>query len=195
MSKGKNKAPINRTKLLKKGDRITRPPRLEGVAKKMLKNLPKNGPKEGKKAPDFKLPDQDGKMHTLREHNGKWVLLYFYPKDDTPGCTAEACAIRDEFPNFKKIRAVVLGVSKDSVESHKKFAEEYRLPFRLLSDTEKKVIQKYGVWGEKNMMGKKYMGVKRTSFLIDPNGIIAKVYENVKPDNHAGEVLEDIKNF
>lgn len=151
--------------------------------------------KEGSKAPDFSLPDQDGKTHKLSQYKGKWVLLYFYPKDDTPGCTIEACTIRDQFKDFKKIKAVVLGVSKDSVESHRKFADAYDLPFTLLSDEDKKVIKKYGVWGEKNMMGRKYMGVKRMSFLITPAGKIAKVYPNVKPPKHAGEVLEDIKNF
>ena len=152
-------------------------------------------PKEGSKAPDFSLPDQDGEMHKLSDYKGKWVLLYFYPKDDTPGCTVEACTIRDQFQDFKKIKAVVLGVSKDSVESHRKFADAYDLPFTLLSDEDKEVINKYGVWGEKNMMGRKYMGVKRMSYLIDPVGKIKKVYENVKPPKHAGEVLEDIEAF
>lgn len=152
-------------------------------------------PKTGTKAPAFSLPDQDGKIHKLSQYAGKWVLLYFYPKDDTPGCTIEACTIRDQFQDFKKIKAVVLGVSKDSVESHRKFADAYNLPFTLLSDIEKEVIQKYGVWGEKNMMGKKYMGVKRSSFLIGPDGKIRVVYENVKPPKHALEVLQDIKEL
>ncbi|MEK7147758.1 MAG: thioredoxin-dependent thiol peroxidase [Patescibacteria group bacterium] len=152
-------------------------------------------PKVGLKAPDFSLPDQDGETHRLSDYKGKWVLLYFYPKDDTLGCTVEACTIRDQFQDFKKIKAVVLGVSKDSVDSHRRFADAYQLPFTLLSDEDKKVIQKYGVWGEKNMMGRKYMGVKRTSFLISPDGKIKKVYGGVKPPKHAGEVIEDIKNF
>ena len=149
-------------------------------------------PKIGSKAPDFSLPDQDGKVHKLSDYKGKWVLLYFYPKDDTPGCTIEACTIRDQFKDFKKIKAVVLGVSKDSVKSHKKFADAYDLPFTLLSDESKKVLNKYGVWGEKNMMGRKYMGTKRTSFIIGPDGKVKKVYQSVKPPKHASEVLKDL---
>lgn len=152
-------------------------------------------PKVGLKAQEFTLPDQNGKKHKLSQYKGKWVLLYFYPKDDTPGCTIEACTIRDQFQDFKKIKAVVLGVSKDSVESHRKFADAYKLPFTLLSDEDKKVINKYGVWGKKSMMGKSYMGVRRMSFLIGPDGKIKKVYENVKPPVHAGEVLKDIVAF
>ncbi|MSR87672.1 MAG: thioredoxin-dependent thiol peroxidase [Candidatus Zambryskibacteria bacterium] len=147
----------------------------------------------GLKAPDFSLPDQNGKVHKLSTYKGKWVLLYFYPKDDTPGCTIEACTIRDQFQDFKKIKAVVLGVSKDSVESHKKFADTYKLPFTILSDEDKKIIKKYGVWGEKILYGKKYVGVNRTSFLIGPDGKVKKVYQNVKPPKHAEEVLRDIK--
>jgi peroxiredoxin Q/BCP len=149
-------------------------------------------PTIGKKAPDFSLLDQNGKKHALKEYAGKWLLLYFYPKDDTPGCTIEACTIRDQFQDFKKIKAVVVGVSTDSVESHRKFADGYELPFTLLADTEKKVVNAYGVWGEKNMMGRNYMGTKRTSFLIDPKGTVAKVYEKVKPALHADEVLADL---
>ena len=149
-------------------------------------------PHVGKKAPAFSLPDADGKIRTLSDYAGKWVLLYFYPKDDTPGCTVEACTIRDQFQDFKKIKAVVLGVSADSVESHRRFADAYELPFTLLSDADKTVIKKYGVWGEKNMMGRTYMGIRRTSFLIAPNGNIAKVYEKVKPPAHAAEVIKDI---
>lgn len=152
-------------------------------------------PVEGKKAPAFSLPVQDGKTHTLSEYAGKWVLLYFYPKDDTPGCTVEACTIRDQFQDFKKIKAVVLGVSTDSVASHKRFADAYELPFTLLADADKKLVNKYGVWGEKNMMGRKYMGTKRTSFLIAPDGKIAKVYQNVKPPVHAEQVLKDIRSL
>ena len=152
-------------------------------------------PKVGSQAPAFSLPDQDGEIHKLSDYKGQWLLLYFYPKDDTPGCTIEACTIRDQFKDFKRIKAVVLGVSKDSVASHRKFADAYDLPFTLLSDEAKKVIEKYGVWGEKNMMGRKYMGVRRTSFLISPVGKIAKVYEKVKPPVHAKEVLEDIRTL
>ncbi len=148
--------------------------------------------KTGDKAPDFKLPDQDGKMHNLSDYLGKWVLLYFYPKDDTPGCTKEACSMRDNMANFDKMKTVVLGVSVDSVQSHDKFAKKYKLPFPILSDNEKKVVKLYGVWREKNMMGRKYMGTVRTSFLIDPQGKVAKVYEAVKPEVHTKEVLGDL---
>lgn len=152
-----------------------------------------NMPATGSAAPDFTLPDQDGKEHALREYRGKWVLLYFYPKDDTPGCTIEACTIRDQFKDFKKIGAEVLGVSTDSVASHKKFADKFELPFTLLADVHKEVVGAYGVFGEKKMMGRTYMGVKRTSFLIDPHGKIAKIYEKVKPESHAAEVIADLK--
>lgn len=151
--------------------------------------------KVGRVAPAFKLLDQDGRPQELKKFLGSWVLLYFYPKDDTPGCTIEACTIRDQFKDFKKIKATVIGVSTDSVESHRKFADAYELPFTLIADTEKKLVNKYGVWGEKNMMGRKYMGTKRTSFLIDPKGKIAKVYESVKPPVHAAQVLADLKEL
>lgn len=152
-------------------------------------------PGAGTPAPDFTLPDQDAAEHTLSSYKGKWVLLYFYPKDDTPGCTKEACAIRDADPDLSSLGAVVLGVSADSVKSHKKFAEKYNLQFPLLSDEEKKVIEAYGVWGAKKFMGRDYEGILRTSFLINPEGIISKVYESVKPEVHAGEVLTDLKAF
>ncbi len=152
-------------------------------------------PKVGAKAPDFTLPDQDGKEHTLSDYAGKWVLLYFYPKDDTPGCTIEACTIRDQFEDFKSIGAVVLGVSTDSVQSHKKFALSYSLPFTLLADEHKEVVGRYGVFGEKKFMGWEYVGTNRTSFLINPDGKIAKVYEKVKPLVHAEEVIADLKSF
>lgn len=147
----------------------------------------------GHLAPNFTLADQDGKANTLSEMRGKWVLLYFYPKDDTPGCTVEACTLRDNLPKFKRLKAKVFGVSVDSVKSHAKFVAKYDLPFTLLADEEKKVVKAYGVWGKKKFMGREYMGTNRTSFLIDPEGKIAKVYENVKPDLHAREVLEDLK--
>lgn len=149
----------------------------------------------GKKAPNFKLPDQDGKTHSLKDYAGTWLLIYFYPKDDTPGCTIEACTIRDQFKDFKKIGAVVVGVSTDSVKSHKKFADAYELPFTLLADEEKKMVKAYGVWQEKSMYGRKYLGTLRTSFLIDPKGKIAKVYEKVKPPVHAAEVIADLKKL
>ena len=150
-------------------------------------------PKVHSTAIDFTLPDQEGKNHSLSDYKGKWVLLYFYPKDDTPGCTIEACTIRDQFKNFKKIDAVVIGVSTDSVASHRKFADAYELPFTLLADVHKEVVGQYGVFGEKKFMGRTYMGTMRTSFLIDPKGNIAKVYEKVKPELHAAEVIADVQ--
>ena len=147
----------------------------------------------GSPAPDFTLPDQEGKEHTLSGYQGTWVLVYFYPKDDTPGCTAEACAIRDADPDLSSLGAVVLGISADSVKSHKKFADKYGLAFPLLSDEAHSVIDAYGVWGKKKFMGREYEGILRTSFLIDPTGIVQKVYENVKPEVHAAEVLEDLR--
>ena len=149
--------------------------------------------KVGTQAPDFTLSDQAGESRTLSTYRGKWVLLYFYPKDNTPGCTIEACTIRDQFKDFMKIGAVVLGVSTDSSESHKKFASAYELPFTLLADIHKEVVGQYGVFGEKKFLGKTYMGTKRASFLIDPKGKIAKVYEKVKPGKHAEEVIADLE--
>ena len=149
-------------------------------------------PKVGGRAPAFSLPDQNGKTHALKDYAGSWVLLYFYPKDDTPGCTIEACALRDHFPKFKKLKAAVLGVSVDPVKKHAKFVEKYELPFTLLADEKKEVVEAYGVWGKKKFMGREYMGTKRWSFLIDPEGKIAKIYEDVKPANHAEEVLKDL---
>lgn len=151
--------------------------------------------KQGDAAPQFMLPDQDGVSHKLSDYKGQWVLLYFYPKDDTPGCTMEACAIRDNFPAFGKLQAQVFGVSVDPVAKHKKFADKYKLPFTLLSDEDKLVVNAYGVWGKKKFMGREYMGTNRISFLIDPDGNIAKVYEKVKPKEHAEEVLTDLAEF
>jgi thioredoxin-dependent peroxiredoxin len=147
----------------------------------------------GGTAPDFTLPDQDGVMHTLSDYQGKWVLLYFYPKDDSSGCTKEACGIRDAFPHFEKLNVRVLGVSVDSVASHKKFAEKYKLPFTLLADEHKKVVNAYRVWAAKEFMGREYDGILRTSFLIDPEGDIEKIYHHVKPEKHADEVLRDLR--
>ena len=149
----------------------------------------------GSKAQNFILRDQEGQEHSLSDYKGKWVLLYFYPKDNTPGCTKEACAIRDAFPSFEELKVVVLGVSVDSVASHKKFAEKHKLPFTLLADEKKEVVKQYGVWGKKKFMGREYDGTFRTSFLIDPQGRIAKIYEGVKPEVHASEVLRDIQQF
>lgn len=151
--------------------------------------------KLNQKAPDFHLKDQDGKEHALSDYKDQWVLMYFYPKDDTPGCTKEACVIRDNFPKFRRVKAKVFGVSADSVKSHAKFAEKYDLPFTLLADEDKKVIRAYGVWAKKKFMGREYMGILRTSFLINPQGKVAKVYADVKPAEHADEVLADLKEF
>lgn len=148
----------------------------------------------GKKAPDFSLLDQDGKKVSLKDFLGKKIILYFYPKDDTSGCTKEACSFRDEFPKFKKTHAVILGVSPDSIKSHKKFIDKYDLPFSLLADEEKKVLEKYGVWKEKSMYGRKYMGVERTTFIIDVEGKIKKIFNKVKVDGHNKEVMEALKD-
>src|SRR5437660_11454269 len=154
---------------------------------------------EQQPAPDFTLPAvgsddvvKNGQVH-LQELKGKTVVLYFYPKDDTPGCTAEACSFRDANREMQKRGVIVLGVSADSVESHQKFAGKYGLPYPLLADTDTTVSQLYGVWKEKNYAGKKYMGVNRETFLIDKNGIVRKIWPKVKPDDHAGEVLETIE--
>ncbi len=144
----------------------------------------------GKKAPDFSLLNQDEKKISLKDFIGQKVVLYFYPKDDTSGCTKEACSFSDDLPKFSKIDAVILGVSPDSVKSHKKFSEKYKLKFDLLADDEKKVVEKYGVWKEKSMYGRKYMGVERTTFIIDENGKIKKIFNKVKVDGHNKEVLE-----
>jgi peroxiredoxin Q/BCP len=149
----------------------------------------------GKKAPAFNLPDQDGEKHRLSDYAGKWVLIYFYPKDNTSGCTKEACAIRDDWSEFKKLGAVVLGVSKDSVKSHRIFADKHLLPFTLLSDESTKMIEKYGAWRKKKMAGREYMGIVRISYLVDPKGKVAKVYPKVKPPEHAAEVLADLKEL
>lgn len=151
-------------------------------------------PQPGTLAPDFTLLDQDGVSHTLSAHRGNRVLLYFYPKDDTPGCTKQACMLRDALPDFTSLDAVVYGISVDSVKSHKKFADKYGLPFMLLADENKEVVNAYGVWGKKKMMGREYDGISRTSFLIARDGTIEKVYENVKPDTHAELVLQDLRD-
>lgn len=151
--------------------------------------------KLNQKAPAFKLPDQDGKMHALKDYLGQWLVLYFYPKDDTPGCTTEACSFRDNLPKFNKSKAKVFGISVDPVKKHAKFAEKYQLSFTLLADENKEVVEKYGVWQEKSMYGRKYFGIARTTFIINPEGKIAKIYERVKPKNHAEEVLQDLKNL
>lgn len=147
------------------------------------------------KAPNFTLPDESGKYHTLENYRGKWVLIYFYPKDDTPGCTKEACVLRDSFPQFEKINTIVIGISTDSESDHKKFKEKYKLPFILLSDSKKEVVLEYGVWQKKKFLGKEFTGIARTSFLLNPEGEIVKIYEKVKPAVHADEVLSDLQSF
>ncbi len=146
----------------------------------------------GKKAPLFTLHDENNKKVSLSDFRGKKVVLYFYPKDMTSGCTQEACDFRDSFQNFQKSKAVILGVSIDSPESHKKFIDKFELPFMLLSDLDKKVVRKYGVWKEKNMYGRKYMGIERTTFVIDEEGIIKNIFSKVKVSGHADEVMKSL---
>ena len=145
--------------------------------------------KEGDKAPEFTAPTNGGGRVSLADFKGKHVVLYFYPRDDTPGCTKEACAFRDHFTAIKKKGAVVLGVSVDSAKSHDKFADKFKLPFTLVSDEDKKIVQAYGVWGEKSFMGRKYQGTHRVTFLIGSDGRIKKIWPQVKPEEHAEEVL------
>ncbi|MFZ1282276.1 MAG: thioredoxin-dependent thiol peroxidase [Ignavibacteriaceae bacterium] len=147
----------------------------------------------GKKAPDFSLLKQDGNKISLKDFLGKKVVLYFYPKDNTSGCTKEACSFSDDLPKFSKVDAIILGVSPDSVKSHKKFSEKYKLKFDLLADEEKKIVEKYGVWKEKSMYGRKYMGVERTTFIIDEKGKIKKIFNKVKVEGHNKEVMESLK--
>ena len=147
----------------------------------------------GIKAPDFTLPDQDGILHSLSDYLGKKVVLYFYPKDNTSGCTKQACNFMELMPHFSENNAVVLGVSKDSVASHKKFQEKYGLNFTLLADTEKEVIKQYDVWQEKNMYGKITMGVVRTTYLIDENGMIVKAFGKVKAAENPADMLKEIE--
>lgn len=146
----------------------------------------------GTKAPAFELPDQNGIMHTLEEYKGKKIILYFYPKDNTPGCTKQACGFSERYPQFTEKGAVVLGISKDTVASHKKFEEKFGLAFTLLSDTELKVIKDYDVWKEKKNYGKVSMGVVRTTYLIDENGIIIKANDKVKAADNAEKMLGEI---
>ncbi|WP_149554885.1 thioredoxin-dependent thiol peroxidase [Treponema pectinovorum] len=144
----------------------------------------------GTKAPDFSLPDQNGVIHSLSEYAGKRLVLYFYPKDNTSGCTKQACSFAELYPNFKEKGVEILGVSKDSVQSHKKFEEKYELPFTLLSDTELTVIKAYDVWKEKKLYGKTYMGVVRTTYLIDENGMIIRSEEKVDAGKNANDTLK-----
>ena len=146
--------------------------------------------KEGATAPAFKTTDENGETVSLKDLRGQKVVLYFYPKDDTPGCTKEACSFRDAFSKFKKRDIKILGVSPDNEKSHQKFITKYKLPFTLLADTGHSIADAYGVWGEKKFMGRTYMGIHRTTFLIDEKGKIKKIFEKVKPEDHADEVLE-----
>lgn len=147
-------------------------------------------------APDFALPDQNDNMHTLNDYAGRWIVVYFYPKDDTPGCTTEACDFRDarsaiaEFGN-----ATVIGISKDTVRSHKKFADKFDLNFTLLSDRDHKVIEAFGAWGPKKFMGREFIGIKRNTYIINPEGMIIKEYENVQPKTHVAEIIRDLKTL
>lgn len=147
----------------------------------------------GMKAPAFTLPDKDGNLVSLSDFAGKRVVLYFYPRDNTPGCTRQACAFASAYEEFKSINAVVIGISKDSVTSHQKFAEKHGLPFILLSDPERAAIEAYGVWQEKKNYGKVSMGVVRSTFVIDENGVIEKVMPKVKPDTNAAEILQYLR--
>ncbi len=146
----------------------------------------------GTKAPDFKLPDQNGDVHTLEEYKGKKVVLYFYPKDNTPGCTKQACGFGEMYPSFLEKGAVVIGVSKDSVKSHKKFEEKFNLPFTLLSDPELECIKAYDVWQEKKNYGKTYFGIVRTTYLIDENGEIIKAIGKVKAADNPAQMLGEL---
>ncbi len=148
--------------------------------------------KSGDKAPDFNLPDENGAPRKLNDFKGKYLVLYFYPKDDTPGCTVEACDFRDGIHNYEKAGVVVLGISPDSSKSHAKFKLKYSLPFSLLADEGHKTCEAYGVWGRKKAMGREYDGVFRTTFLIDPQGVIKQVFENVKPEGHSTLVLSEL---
>ena len=146
--------------------------------------------KEGQAAPDFKLQDDEGNWRSLADYRGLYLVLYFYPKDDTPGCTTEACSFRDEFSEFKTRGIAIVGVSADSVESHQKFKSKFRLSYSLLSDPDKKTIKAYGVWKEKSMYGKKFMGIERTTFIIDGEGKIQKIFPKVKVADHVKDILE-----
>ncbi len=144
---------------------------------------------EGITAPDFTLVDENGQEHTLSDYRGGYLLLYFYPKDDTPGCTTEACNFRDDYSQYQNAKVTILGVSPDSPAAHRKFKEKYQLPFTLLADEDHTVCELYGVWGPKKTFGKEYLGVHRTSYLIDPQGKIQRVFQKVSPAKHSAEVL------
>jgi peroxiredoxin Q/BCP len=148
---------------------------------------------EGTPAPQFNLPDETGTVRSLSDFAGKTLVLYFYPKDDTPGCTTEACNFRDDYSAYEQAGVTILGVSPDSPKSHAKFKEKFNLPFSLLADEDNALCEQYGVWGQKKFMGREYMGVLRTTFVIGPDGVIKKVFENVKPADHSVEVLAAVQ--
>lgn len=149
-----------------------------------------------KQAPNFSLPDQDGTLHSLKDYAGRWLVVYFYPKDDTPGCTAEACNFRDARDAIAEYgNAAVVGISKDSVKSHKKFADKHSLNFTLLSDPDHTVIEAFGAWQQKKFMGREYMGIMRNTYIINPEGKIVKSYQGVTPATHAGELITDLKTL
>lgn len=149
----------------------------------------------GSLAPDFSLPDENGESRRLSDYRGKVVVLYFYPKDDTPGCTAEACGFRDTYADYEKAGVPVLGISPDDVKKHHKFKTKYNLPFTLLADTDHAICELYGVWGRKKFMGKEYDGVFRTTYLIGKDGTILHVFENVKPEGHSQEILKVLEKM
>jgi peroxiredoxin Q/BCP len=144
--------------------------------------------KEGDKAPDFNIPDQNGRIHKIEDYKGKKIILYFYPKDLTPGCTVESCNLRDNYDSLQKDGFVVIGVSADDEKKHRRFIDKHDLPFNLLADTDRKVLNDYGVWGEKKFMGKVYDGIHRTTFIIDENGLIEKIINKVKTKNHTEQI-------
>jgi len=147
---------------------------------------------KGIKAPNFELEDSEGTVHKLSDYQGETIVVYFYPKDDTPGCTKEACSFRDSYKDFKDAGVTIIGISPDKVESHKKFKDKYALPFTLLADSDHEVCESYGVWGLKKSFGREYEGVYRTTFIIDPEGQVQRVFENVKPSDHSQEVLSEL---
>jgi thioredoxin-dependent peroxiredoxin len=149
--------------------------------------------KEGTPAPQFNLPDETGAIRNLSDFAGQTIVLYFYPKDDTPGCTTEACNFRDDYSAYEQAGVTILGVSPDSPKSHTKFKEKFNLPFSLLADEQHELCEQLGVWGPKKFMGREYMGVNRTTFVIGPDGIVKKVFENVKPAEHSVEVLDAVR--
>lgn len=149
----------------------------------------------GTKAPEFSLPDQDGVIHTLESYKGKKIILYFYPKDNTSGCTKQACGFAELYPQFSEKGAVIIGISKDSVASHKKFKQNFNLPFTLLSDTEKTAVINYDVWKEKKLYGKTYMGIERTTYLINEDGIITKAFSKVKPVDNPSQMLNELTSL